>query len=200
MFVYECVGNKCGQNKRWKPTPNSPVSVNYLLCCRCCRWLKTQLKITLRALLCEGVEALYIIQELKGRDLAPATNTDGADTAWWQLFRRPLANYDRGWQVPKTIWMQTAYEPLHSLSSLTVRDKDSWANVSSKERLVFFFFSAGLLQHLVLFRILVSLFTLSWLSRTWELWRLWFWLTHLNIEYVLLDISKLLLYLTKVTA
>lgn len=37
-------------------------------------------------------------------------NTDTSARAWWQLFRHPLANYNRAWQVPKTICEQTACE------------------------------------------------------------------------------------------
>lgn len=50
-------------------------------------------------------------------------NTDIAATAWWQLFRRPRANYNRGWQVPKTICAQTACELLRVVVCLWLQIK-----------------------------------------------------------------------------
>lgn len=158
LHVFVCQG-QVWIKQMAKPTPTRLVSLNYFQRSRCRRWLNTQLKTLLRALLCEG----------------PLNNTrsNGEGRGSSYQHRYSSSNYldvhlliiiedDR---CPKQFEHKVPVSFGVWFPLLMVGDKDSRADVSSNKRL--FSFSAELccwfcLMSMLLLRCLLVVSHVSW--------------------------------------
>lgn len=144
VCVWLSFREKCGQNKWWNQ--HQTLLCQLIICSApdaVAGWTPL-LRTLLRALALWKLAGPLNNTTTKGEERG---NTDTSDRAWWQLFRCPLANYNRAWQVPKTICEQTACELLRVAVCFWIQIKI--ARPMSCQTIIVFCFCQALLPSLM---------------------------------------------------